>query len=130
MKILIEINCLHSALHDNLIGELTRILGTVPEKVAKQLERDGRCICEALEGADKLRDINGNTVGTVFIERDLNLRDKLRKCLTDLGCIVRTEAGIWNITTLDGQHWDMTVPMSEEEAQSDKDVLIEEEQRS
>lgn len=61
----IEINCDGSALHDDIIGELGRILSTVPSKIEQQLERSGRCICEAKEAADLLLDVNGNTVGTV-----------------------------------------------------------------
>jgi hypothetical protein len=68
MKIKIEISCDDAALHDNLHGELTRILSTIPDKVCAQLERDGRCICEALESNDKLLDINGNTVGYLKVE--------------------------------------------------------------
>jgi hypothetical protein len=70
MKIKIEINCDDAALHDNLEVELPRILTTALGKVYAQLERDGRCICEALESDDKLLDINGNTVGTVRVIRD------------------------------------------------------------
>lgn len=70
MKIKIEINCNGTALHDDLAGELDRILGTATSKVVAQLERSGRCICEALESTDKLLDINGNTVGTVEVIRE------------------------------------------------------------
>ena len=66
----IEINCDGSALHDDIIGELERILGTVPAKIEQQLERSGRCICEAKEATDLLLDINGNTVGTVEINHE------------------------------------------------------------
>lgn len=67
MKIIIEINCDDAALHDDITGELPRILLNATGKIYEQLERDGRCICEALESADKLLDRNGNTVGTVKI---------------------------------------------------------------
>jgi hypothetical protein len=70
MHILIKIDCSNDALHSNLEVELGRILSTIPEKVCRQLERDGRCICEALESADKLLDVNGNTVGTVRVTHD------------------------------------------------------------
>lgn len=62
MKIEIEIE-ITVELHNNFPGELTRLLSTIPAKITKQLERNGRCICEALESDDKLLDINGNTVG-------------------------------------------------------------------
>lgn len=65
----IEIDCKDAALHDDIYEELKRILATIPDKIVEQLERDGRCICIALESADKLFDINGNTVGTVEITR-------------------------------------------------------------
>ena len=68
MKIKIEIDCENDALHNDPEGELRRILGMVPNKILKQLERDGRCICEAKESSDKLLDINGNTVGFVKLE--------------------------------------------------------------
>lgn len=69
MKIKIEINCDDAALHDDLEGELPRILNTIPQKIRDQLERSGRCICEAPESVDKLLDINGNAVGTVKVIR-------------------------------------------------------------
>lgn len=67
MKIKIEIDCDDDALHEDLENELPRILRTVTPKVCKQLERDGRCVCEALESTDKLLDINGNTVGVLRV---------------------------------------------------------------
>jgi len=67
VKIKIEVDCSNAALHDDLHGELTHILGTIPDKVCNQLERDGRCICEALESDDKLLDSNGNTVGRLEV---------------------------------------------------------------
>ena len=69
MKISIEIDCKDAALHDNLEEELRRILNTVTDKVLRQLDRDGRCICEALESDDKLLDVNGNTVGSLKLRR-------------------------------------------------------------
>jgi hypothetical protein len=78
MKIRIEIDCGNAALQDD-DGvdevELHRILCTVPPKVNKQLERDDECVCDAPEVADKLMDINGNTVGTLeVIDRDYGER--------------------------------------------------------
>jgi len=67
MNIEIKINCDDDALHSNFKRELRRILNTIPDKICEQLERDGRCVCEALESADKLLDINGNTVGVVKV---------------------------------------------------------------
>ena len=65
MIIRIEIDCESGALHEDLEVELSRILDIVPSKVIHQLVRDGRCICEAKESADTLRDLNGNKVGTL-----------------------------------------------------------------
>lgn len=67
MKIIIEINCEDAALHDDFETEFPRLLNTIPQKIYNQLERDGRCICEALESDDKLLDINGNTVGRLRV---------------------------------------------------------------
>ena len=67
MKVVIEIDCKNSALHDDFETELPRILNTIPQKIYNQLERDGRCICEAMESDDKLLDYNGNTVGTIQV---------------------------------------------------------------
>ena len=60
----IEINCDGSALHDDIIGELGRILSTVPSKIEQQLERSGRCICEAKEAADKARNASRSVTGS------------------------------------------------------------------
>jgi hypothetical protein len=70
MKITIEINCDDAALHDDFEIEFPRLLNTIPQKIYNQLERSGRCICEALESSDKLLDSNGNTVGTVRLSHD------------------------------------------------------------
>jgi len=68
MRVLIEVNCENSAFEADLAGELKRILATVPLKVYEQLEHGVGCLCEAPERADKLFDINGNTVGFVRVE--------------------------------------------------------------
>ena len=67
MVIKISIDCECADLHDNLYMGLERILKTIPKKLFKQLERDGRCICTAKESADLLKDLNGNTVGTLEV---------------------------------------------------------------
>ena len=81
MKIEIKIAVEGSALHDDFPGELTRLLSTVPAKIARQLERSGRCICEALESDDELLDINGNTVGLLSIVPDEDRLTQLRGLL-------------------------------------------------
>lgn len=68
MRVIIEINCYSAAFEDDPIPELRSILGTVPLKVVKQLSRPAS-LCDADESADKLMDVNGNTVGTVKVER-------------------------------------------------------------
>lgn len=68
MKAIIEIELGNAAFEDDLYGELQRILGTVPRKVYKQLSRAGGCLCTAAEADDLLKDVNGNTVGTVRVE--------------------------------------------------------------
>ena len=68
MLLEIKINCDDDALSSDPVGELARILGTVPDKVREQLAREPT-LCNAPEAADKLRDINGNTVGFVRIKR-------------------------------------------------------------
>ena len=79
MKIEVELEVIHAAMHDDFMGELARLLSTIPAKIANQLERDGRCICEALESDDKLLDINGNTVGFLRLIPGEGVRDLLKK---------------------------------------------------
>lgn len=73
MRICIEINCDSAALFedDDHVDEveLHRILCSVPPKVNQQLERPP-CLCDAPEAADKLLDINGNTIGTLKVIHD------------------------------------------------------------
>lgn len=63
MKAIIEIEMDNAAFEDDLHGELQRILGTVPRKVYGQLSCAG-----GTRKADLLKDVNGNTVGTVRVE--------------------------------------------------------------
>lgn len=67
MKIEIQLSTENDAFVD-FRRELTRILGTIPGKIEKQLSREP-CLCEAPEAADKLLDLNGNTVGWVTVKR-------------------------------------------------------------
>ena len=69
MVIQINIDCSDLDLHEDIVGELTRILGTVPGKIEEQLDRSGRCVCTALESVDTLRNLNGNVVGTLEVIR-------------------------------------------------------------
>lgn len=66
MKVQIEIELDNDAFNGNLLGELRRILLTVPTKVKAQLQRPAS-ICQAPEASDKLLDINGNTIGKITL---------------------------------------------------------------
>lgn len=114
MKIIFDINCNGDALHGNFEVELARILSTIPKKIVEQLKRDGRCVCEALESADKIRDSNGNTVGLIQVVTDngkLNIKNEIKELLEQkLECEVEEDVGIWYISTPAGEKWDMTVP--------------------
>jgi hypothetical protein len=104
MKIAIDLTVIHAALHDDFPGELTRLLSTVPAKIARQLERSGRCICEALESDDKLLDINGNTVGHIRMfpteSREDHLLGLLKK-IHDKSILVPDEEGYRNLVVDD-----------------------------
>jgi hypothetical protein len=54
--------------HRARTSELHRILSMVASKVGDQLRRPDS-LCDAPEAADKLLDINGNTVGSVRLEK-------------------------------------------------------------
>jgi len=59
MKIVIEVGCDNAAFDGCLFQELQRILNTVPEKVEAMFDRD--------VSANELRDIDGNTVGSIRV---------------------------------------------------------------
>jgi hypothetical protein len=65
--ILIDIDCSGDVLHKNLALELPRILNTAIQGLILQLDLDGRCICEAKEFTNDLRDISGTTVGHISL---------------------------------------------------------------
>lgn len=69
MKLTIEIEMSNAAFQENPTLELSRTMDTVAGKVSRQLQREDGCICVALEIDDKLKDINGNTVGFVKLEK-------------------------------------------------------------
>jgi hypothetical protein len=74
MKLIIEIEMDNDAFdfvgggEFNAAHELSRILRDVPNKMVAQLRRPAS-LCDAPEAADKLLDINGNTVGSVRLEK-------------------------------------------------------------
>jgi hypothetical protein len=80
LKVVIEVECTGAAFDENPIGELKRILRTVPAKVVNQLTREAGCVCVAPEADDKLLDVNGNTVGSLRLtdvtENDLMAQDE------------------------------------------------------
>jgi len=45
----------------------------------------------------------------------VHVRQLVKEFLQSKGCTIEEDAGIWKITTPDGQFWDMTVPMSAKE---------------
>lgn len=67
MKIRIEIDCDNAAFEHDTIGEVERILRGIGPKLRDQMGRAPGCLCTAPESADKLKDRNGNTVGTLTI---------------------------------------------------------------
>jgi len=71
MKIIIEVEC-QGAAFDNFEYEIHRILNQAEHKILQQRDREPATICDAPEAADKLLDVNGNTVGTVRYEKQCN----------------------------------------------------------
>jgi len=68
MRVTIEIDCDSAAFEDDIAEALRYVLATVPLKVQKQCLRPS-CLCNAPESADKLLDINGNTVGRIMVDK-------------------------------------------------------------
>jgi hypothetical protein len=46
------------------------VLSSVADKIFNQMQREAGCICEHPESDDIVKDINGNTVGTITVEAD------------------------------------------------------------
>ena len=71
MHLRIEVDMSNDAFVEDPLGELVRVLSTVVNKVRNQRDRDPRCICDAPEIDDVLKDVNGNTVGSIkLLEAD------------------------------------------------------------
>lgn len=68
MKIFIELETKGAAFAENFYGALTYVLDQLPEKVLEQKQRDPRTLCTSPEAADKLLDVNRNTVGRLWVE--------------------------------------------------------------
>ena len=69
MKILIELETDNACFEEDFQFSLEHVLGQVHDKVAQQRRRSARTICTSPESADKLLDINGNTVGSVLVKK-------------------------------------------------------------
>lgn len=70
MKVCIEFDCNNSAFDgDGFCFELKSILQQAVQKIIAQSNRSP-CLCAWPESADKLLDTNGNTVGTVILEKN------------------------------------------------------------
>ncbi len=69
MRITIEFECDNAAFEDDFDGAVRRTLAQARTKIAAQKLRDQDAICKHPEHIDKLLDINGNTIGTVALER-------------------------------------------------------------
>lgn len=68
MRITIDIRKEGDALVNDFGQEFARIMRGVPGKVLAQLARDPATVCNAPEEEDKLRDINGNVVGSLRVD--------------------------------------------------------------
>ena len=70
MKISIVFSTDNAAFKDcGFMTECCKILDQAMDKIKAQRKRQ-RCLCTALESADKLLDTNGNTVGTLTIKEE------------------------------------------------------------
>lgn len=69
MKLFIEIEMDNAAFKDDVAWEeIRRILSTASRKLEAQIDREPS-ICDVPEWADKLLDINGNTVGSIRLKK-------------------------------------------------------------
>lgn len=49
----------------------------------------------------------------------IHVRNEIKRFLeVILWCKIKEEAGIWHITTPEGEKWDMTVPLAEDEKEA------------
>jgi len=70
VKVKIEFDTDNAAFEGEGLGlELARVLGRARLNILSQMARRPGCVCDAPESADKLRDSNGNTIGTVEVTR-------------------------------------------------------------
>jgi len=68
----IRFSCDSAAFDDDFEGALALALAKCGVKLMRQLKRKPGCVCTADEADDKVQDINGNTIGSVYlIEEDI-----------------------------------------------------------
>ena len=66
IEIVLKLRSDDAALQENFSHELRLLMSQAMEKALQQLARQP-CLCKAAEECDKLRDSNGNVVGTVCL---------------------------------------------------------------
>jgi hypothetical protein len=71
MKIIIEFETDNAAFEDDFAAEVRAVLVQAKHKIFAQMGRPNGCKCTAPEAVDKLLDVNGNTVGSVSIQREM-----------------------------------------------------------
>jgi hypothetical protein len=64
MKVIATFNCDNAAFEDNLSTELDFIAKQIAHKAFNQILIDNKCICINI-----LLDSNGNSVGTIYVEK-------------------------------------------------------------
>jgi hypothetical protein len=69
MRVKIEFTCDSASFADEFEASLTVALQQARRKVLRQMVRPGTCVCTAPEADDKILDVNGNTIGTVVVEK-------------------------------------------------------------
>lgn len=69
MKVFIEFECDNADFEDSFEGALRCVLSSCITKVLKQRSRSAS-VCTAPEAADKLYDVNGNTIGYVRLLKE------------------------------------------------------------
>jgi len=70
MKVKIEFSVDGASFEDDFHGEVMWTLRKAAEKLFRQRERQGGCICTSQEADDILMDVNGNRIGTVALVDD------------------------------------------------------------
>lgn len=79
MRVTIEFETDNTAFSDDFTAELNHVLYSAEMKIWAQRRRKPATVCTALESIDKLLDTNGNTIGTVRIEKQ-RIGAKRKRC--------------------------------------------------